>query len=48
MKDEADVLRIPGAREIAADDVFPLTSPDYYAFVQKSAKSNLFRIYLSP
>jgi len=47
-KNEADILGIPGARTIASDDVFPLTSPDYYVTSRKSAKTNLFRIYLLP
>jgi len=46
-RNEADILSIPGARAIASDDVFPLTSPDYYVTSRKSAKTNLFRIYLS-
>jgi serine/threonine protein kinase/Tol biopolymer transport system component len=48
MKDEAAVLRTPGVRVIAAEDVFPLNSPDYYVSARKSAKTNLFRIYLGP
>ena len=48
MKDEAAVLRIPGVRVVAAEDVFSLGSPDSYVSTRKSAKTNLFRIYLSP
>ena len=48
MKDEAAVLRLPGARVILAEEVFPMNSPDYYVSVRKSAKTNLFRIYLQP
>jgi hypothetical protein len=46
MKDEAAVLRLPGVRVITAEEVFPMNSPDYYVSVRKSAKTNLFRIYL--
>jgi eukaryotic-like serine/threonine-protein kinase len=48
MKDEASVLRLPGARVILTEEVFPINSPDYYVSVRRSAKTNLFRIYLQP
>ena len=43
---EADFARIPGARLINQNDVSPGTSPSYYISTRRSAKSNLFRIYL--
>jgi serine/threonine protein kinase len=43
---EADFARIPGARLISEDDVFPGMSPDYFVNTRRSAKANLFRIYL--
>jgi Tol biopolymer transport system component len=46
MKDEAALLRTPGMRVIPSEDVSPLNSPDYYVSARKSAKTNLFRIYL--
>jgi hypothetical protein len=41
-----DLKKIAGVRVLPADDVFPLTGPDVYVSQRKSAKSNLFRIYL--
>jgi hypothetical protein len=49
MKDfagEADFLRILGARLINQDNVSPGISPDYFVNARRSAKVNLFRIYL--
>lgn len=43
---EADFARIPGARVINLDDVSPGTSPNYFVSTRRSAKANLFRIYL--
>lgn len=44
---EADFARIPGARLIDQDSVFPSVSPVYFVTAHRSAKANLFRIYLS-
>jgi hypothetical protein len=49
MKDfagEADFLRILGVRLINQDNVSPGISPDYFVNARRSAKANLFRIYL--
>jgi eukaryotic-like serine/threonine-protein kinase len=43
---EADFARIPGARLINQDDVSSGLSPNYYVSTRRSAKANLFRIYL--
>jgi serine/threonine protein kinase len=43
---EADFARIPGARLIDQDDVPSGMSPNYYVSTRRSAKANLFRIYL--
>lgn len=43
---EADFLRIPGARLINQDNVSPGLSPDHFVNARRSAKANLFRIYL--
>lgn len=43
---EADFARIPGARLINQDDVSPGISPNYFVSTRRSAKANLFRIYL--
>jgi len=43
---EADFARIPGAVLIDQDNVFPSASPDYFVTARRSAKANLFRIYL--
>jgi len=43
---EADFLQIPGARLINQDNVSPGMSPDYFVNTRRSAKANLFRIYL--
>jgi len=43
---EADFARIPGARLINQDDVSPGMSPNYFVSTRRSAKANLFRIYL--
>jgi hypothetical protein len=47
IQDESRLLKIPGARAIPQADVFPLKGPNRYVFVRASAKTNLFRIYLS-
>jgi len=44
---EDDFARIPGAHLIAQDNVFPSTSPGYFVTARRSAKANLFRIYLA-
>ena len=43
---EADFARIPGARLINQDNVSPGMSPKYFVTTRRSAKANLFRIYL--
>jgi eukaryotic-like serine/threonine-protein kinase len=43
---EADFAHIPGARLINQVDVAPGVSPDYFVSTRRSAKANLFRIYL--
>lgn len=43
---EADFARIPGSRLITQDEVSPGGSPDYFVNRRRSAKANLFRIYL--
>ncbi|MGC1644470.1 MAG: protein kinase [Candidatus Sulfotelmatobacter sp.] len=43
---EADFARIPGARLINQDNVSPSMSPNSFVTTHRSAKANLFRIYL--
>jgi hypothetical protein len=43
---EADFARIPGASLLNQDDVPSGTSPKDYVSTRRSAKANLFRIYL--
>ena len=43
---EADFARLPGVRFIAQDSIFPSASPGYFVTSRRSAKANLFRIYL--
>jgi hypothetical protein len=43
---EADFVRIPGARLLNQDNISPGMSPDYFVTARRSAKTNLFRIYL--
>ena len=43
---EADFAHIPGAHLINQDGISPGTSPDYFVNTRRSAKANLFRIYL--
>ena len=43
---EADFARIPGAHLIGQDNISPGTSPNYFVNTRRSAKANLFRIYL--
>jgi len=45
-RSEADFARIPGARLINQDNVSPGMSPNYFVTTRRSAKANLFRIYL--
>ncbi len=45
---EADVARIRGARVINQDNVSPGVSPAHLLSTHRSAKANLFRIYLEP
>ena len=43
---EADFARIPGARLTSQTDVAPGMSQSYFVSTRRSAKANLFRIYL--
>ena len=43
---EADFARIPGAHLINENDVSSGISPNYFVSTRRSAKANLFRIYL--
>jgi eukaryotic-like serine/threonine-protein kinase len=43
---EADFERIPGGHLINQDDVSSGMSPNYYVSTRRSARANLFRIYL--
>jgi hypothetical protein len=43
---EADFALIPGARLINEESVSPGMSPNYFVSTRRSAKANLFRIYL--
>jgi hypothetical protein len=43
---EADFARIPGCRLVNEADVPTGTSPNYFVSTRRSAKANLFRIYL--
>jgi hypothetical protein len=43
---EADFARIPGARLIKEDNLSTGMSPNNFVNVRRSAKANLFRIYL--
>jgi Tol biopolymer transport system component len=43
---EADFARILGARLINENDVYSGISPNYFVSTRRSAKANLFRIYL--
>ena len=47
-KSEADFARIPAARLLNMNDVSPGLSPGYFVNTRRSAKANLFRIYLEP
>jgi len=44
---EGDFARIPGAHLIDQDNIFPSASPSYFVTARRSAKANLFRIYLA-
>jgi len=43
---EADFARVPGARLINETDVSPGLTSSYFVNTRRSAKANLFRIYL--
>jgi eukaryotic-like serine/threonine-protein kinase len=43
---EADFARLPGALLINQDNISPGMSPNYFVIARRSAKANLFRIYL--
>ncbi|HLM80031.1 MAG TPA: protein kinase [Terriglobales bacterium] len=45
-RSEADFARIPGARLVDHDNISPGMSPNYFVTTRRSAKANLFRIYL--
>jgi hypothetical protein len=45
-RSEADFARIPGARLINQDNISPGLSPNSFVTTRRSAKANLFRIYL--
>jgi len=45
---EADFARIPGAHLINENDVSSGISPNYFVSTRRSAKANLFHIYLEP
>jgi tricorn protease-like protein len=45
---ESDFARIPGAQLINETDVSPRTSPSFFVNIRRSAKANLFRIYVEP
>lgn len=45
---EADFARIPGVRLIDQENLSPGVSPDFFVTSRRSAKTNLFRIYLLP
>jgi Tol biopolymer transport system component len=47
IRDKSSLLKAPGVRLIPQAEVFPLGGPNRYLFVRASAKTNLFRIYLS-
>ena len=44
---EADLQRVPGAHILGDNDVFPGMSENRFVIIRQSAKTNLFRIYLS-
>jgi hypothetical protein len=43
---EGEFARVPGSHLINEDDVSPGLSPNYFVSTRRSAKANLFRIYL--
>ena len=43
---EADSAGIPGARWINQDEVSPGITPNYFVSTRRSAKANVFRVYL--
>ena len=43
---ESDFLKIPGARLINQEEVFPGAAPSYFVSRHRSAKANLFRVNL--
>jgi serine/threonine protein kinase len=45
---EANLARMYGARIIDHDDIAAGLSPERFVYTQRSAKANLFRIYLEP
>lgn len=47
LTNEEALARLPGARLINESDVAPGSDPGHYAFARASARTNLFRIYLS-
>jgi len=47
MSSEAQFAKIPGARFVDEQYLFPGRSPDEYVMSRRSVKTNLFRLYLS-
>jgi hypothetical protein len=43
---EEDFARIPGTHLLDQDNVSPGISPNYFVSTRRSAKANLFRVYL--
>ena len=46
LRGEADFERIPGAHLINENEVSSGISPNYFVSTRRSAKANLFRIFL--
>jgi hypothetical protein len=46
IKADSDITRITGARLLDEDNVYPAQSGGRYVIARKSARTNLFRIYL--
>jgi hypothetical protein len=44
---DEELRRIPGARFISDDNIYPGPTQDRYVTARHSTKTNLFRIYLS-
>jgi hypothetical protein len=46
IRSDSDITKIPGARLLDEDNVYPTQSGGGYVIARKSARTNLFRIYL--